>query len=400
MMKGRGLRALAGALIVVVLAALSYFGTRAALGAYSPKYVVTVVLGESGQGIVPGSDVSMRGVLVGQVGEITLTDEFEAAVELVLEPVYAIPERATFAVTGKTLLGEKQIEVFFDGPLTEGELVADGSVIDDPERVVELQDVLADLDRLLSAIHPDDLATVVSDGLGAFEGQELEIARAVDQGARATGLFAQTLDDQVPALEDLSLVAEELGPRGEEFNRLGAALALNLDTLTDNQQRLRVLEDELLRFADRLNRQLVVDRAELDRMIIDGDNVTRMLFVYRPELGQTLVGLADYFDVFVPAGFQDPTIRGQAARFQILIDSPFTHLCHELPTELASELPVCGPESRSAPLPAPDLPAVGAPPTAATASVAAPQDPARLGLDELFAQTLSGIGDAAGASDE
>uniref|UniRef100_UPI003511462D MlaD family protein n=1 Tax=Euzebya sp. TaxID=1971409 RepID=UPI003511462D len=170
------LRALAGLAITAVLAAVGFVGTRFAQGAFDEQYRFTVTLGETGQGLISGSDVVARGVIVGEVGEIRLGDDLQAVVELVLEPQYRIPRDAVFAVTGKTLLGEKQVEIRFDGAFDEGEAIADGEVVDDPERVVELQDVLSELDEVLGAIDPTDLAVLVDDGLGAFVGQDAQIA--------------------------------------------------------------------------------------------------------------------------------------------------------------------------------------------------------------------------------
>lgn len=361
-----GRRALVGLLATVLIGVLAYLGTRAALGAFAPDYRFSVVVGETGQGIIPGSDVTARGVIVGKVGEITLDEDLNAVLELILEPRYTVPADAVFAVTGKTLLGEKQVEILFDGPFGTPDAIADGEVVDDPEQVVELQDVLQELDELLGAIEPEDLAIVVDDGLGAFVGQGDAIARAVDQGARATDVFSRSLDDQTPTLRDLSLLAEALGPVGGEFNRLGATIDVGaLDTITENQDRLVRLLDELVRFADQLDLVLVLTRDDLDRMIIQGDNVTRLLFAYRPELADLLVGISDYTDTIGNGGLTDPGFTGLGAGFQIIIDdNPFEIVCAELPADLTSLLPGCAigapppgdaPE-QSPPIPAPPLP--------------------------------------------
>ncbi len=351
------LRVLLGLVSLAVIAAAGWFGTKAALGHYAPDYRVEVVLGETGQGLVPGTDVVMRGVLVGEVGRIRLGEDLRAVVELVLDPDLQIPERATFAVTGKTLLGEKQVEIRFDGDVAQGPHLPDGTVVTDPTRIVEVQDVLEDLEELIAAIDPDDLATVISDGLGAFEGQGPAIARAVDQGARAADVAARSLDDQVPALHDLSLVAESLGEIGAEFDRLARASLLGLDTLTDNRDDLVVLLDELSRFAGTLDATLTVNRPNLDRMIVRGDNVTRMLFVYAEEFGEVFSGIDHYASRFVRA-WTDPGFSGTAAPFQVLVDNPLGDLCAQVAEQVAELLPVCEAVEGFPPDPG-DLPLVG-----------------------------------------
>jgi virulence factor Mce-like protein len=392
-----GIRALIGLVATIAIGVTGFFATRAAQGAFTPDYRVSVVVGETGQGIISGSDVVARGVIVGRVGAIELTEDLQAVIELILENRYTIPDTATFAVTGKTLLGEKQVEILFDGPFGAPDALAQGAVVDDPDRVIELQDVLQDLDGLIGAIDPEDLAVVVNDGLGAFVGQGDAIGRAIDQGARATDVFSRSLDDQTPALRDLSLVAEQLGTVGGEFNRLGTVIDGGaLDTLVDNQQRLRVLLDELDGFADKLDIVLRLTRPDLDRLIVEGDNVTRMLFAYRPELAEVLVGIGDYSDTIGNGGLSDPGFSGLGAGFQIIIDEGIGDLCAELPNDLALLLPGCSGEGGT-PLPVPGVPQIPLVPVIPDVLVdlpvpglASPETPGRVGIEGVLDGLLSG----------
>lgn len=393
-------RAIAGAIAGLLVLAVGYGGARVALGALVDHYTVSVVLGQTGQGVIQGSDVKIRGVRVGEVGRLELTDDLQAVAELVLDGAQQIPERSTFAVTGKTLLAEKQVEVLFEGPVEDGPFLADGSTVADATRVVEFQDVLAQLNKVFAAINPDDLATVVDEGLGAFSGQGPQIAAAIDQGSRAANVGVRVLDDQVASTRDLSLVIEAIAPTGAEFNRMASEFNAGLPTLADNQARARVLLDDLERFSGVLNATFTIDRANLDRMIVQGDSVTRMLFAYSEEVGELMSGLVSYTEKFgtglqVPGGF-----TGQAARFQIIADDTFVQsLCTELPAQLTDHLPACGGEEDAG---------TGAPSAAATAPAAPapappgielplppeltrPEVPGRLGADSVLYNALEGV---------
>ncbi|WP_341251016.1 MlaD family protein [Euzebya pacifica] len=393
--RSTAVRAFLGLLIIVGVGTVGWFGTRAAQGAFAEDYRFTVVMGETGQGLVNGSDVVARGVLIGKVGAIELTEDLQAEVELVLEPEYRIPEDAQFAIVGKTLFGEKQLEVRFDGPRElAAAFIPDEGRVTDVNAVVEVQDVLQDLDGLLGAIDPEDLAVVVNDGLGAFVGQEDSIARAIDQGARATNVLSRSLDDQVPTLRDLSLVAEALGPVGDEFNRIASTIDGGaLDTLTANQDRLRFLLAELNAFSDQLDIVLELTRGDLDRLMVEGDNVTRVLFAYRPELADMVEGLNDYTDIIGNGGQTDPGWSGFAAGFQIILQEPVSaELCAGVPPELAAVLPICsgtappadgGDGSAPPSLPVLDIPDV---------VVAAPQAPVGDGaITDVFTQVLGDL---------
>jgi len=390
-------RAIAGAITALLVTAVGYLGARVALGALIDHYSVSVVLGQTGQGVLQGSDVKIRGVRVGEVGRLTLTDDLQAVAELVLDRGQEIPERATFAVTGKTLLGEKQIEVLFDGPVEDGPFLADGSTVADQTRVTEFQDVLAELNKVFTAINPDDLATVIDDGLGAFDGQGPQIAAAIDQGSRAANVGVRVLDDQVASTRDLSLVIEAIAPTGAEFNRMASEFNAGLPTLADNQARARVLLADLERFSGVLNATFTIDRANIDRMIVQGDSVTRMLFAYSEEVGELMSGLVSYTEKFgtglqVPGGF-----TGQAARFQVIADDTFVQsLCTELPAQLTDRLPECGGQEMGPPsaaatapgAPAPEPPGIEVP---LPPELTRPEVPGRLGADTVLYNALEGV---------
>ncbi len=401
--RSSGARAVIGLLILVGVGAAGFLGTRLAQGAFDEDYRFEVVVGESGQGLVEGSDVAFRGVLIGKVGQIQLNDDLLAQVELILEPQYEIPTDARFEIVGKTLFGEKQLEILYEGdPQLAAAHIPDGDLVDDPSALVEVQDVLEHLDDLLGAIDPDDLAVVVDDGLGTFVGQEDSIARAIDQGARATDVFSRSLDDQVPTLRDLSLVAEALGPVGDEFNRLGAIIDGGaLDTITVNQARLQVLLAELNRFSDTLDVVLELTRPDLDRLIIEGDNVTRVLFAYRPEIAELVEGIDDYSDTIGNGGQTHPSYSGFAAGFQILLDNPIhpEDICAGLPAELAPLLPGCaggdGGGDEPPAIPVPDLPVLA---TVPAVIPSAPQPSGDGGVEQIISAVLGDLGAALGGA--
>ena len=399
-------QSVAGAVCVVLFTGVVFLGAQWSLGAFEDRYEIEVVLGELGQGIITGSDVRIRDVLVGEVSEIHLDEARQAVVTLSLDPEHRIPERASFQTNARTLLGEKQVEVVFDGRVEDGPYLADGSRVEDASRVVEFQDVLAELAELFEAVEPDDLAVLVDEGLGAFDGQGPAIGRAIDEGARAAGTFRRSLDDQIAAQRDLSLFAERLGAEGGTFNQMGRGLVRGLPTVSDNQAGLVVLLDELARFSRVLDTTFTVDRANIDRLLVEGDNVTRMLFAYAPEVGEVMSGLVAYTSNYV-RGFMDEGFDGEAARFQALIapdDVIAGQLCEELPPELATEIPLCDgnvtdslPPPPDAPLPslpglpgpadAPAPPELVVPPDAFRAEV-----PERLPLDEVARRLLPGGG--------
>lgn len=393
-------RGVAGALCTVLAAAVLFLGVQYGLGAFDERYEIDVVLGELGQGITTGSDVRVRDVLVGHVSDLRLDDRHRAVVTLSLDPEFRIPQRASFQTNARTLLGEKQVEIAFAGAVEDGPFLPAGAVVSDADRVVEVQDVLAELADLFAAVDPDDLAVLVNEGLGAFAGQGPAIGRAVDSGARATTTLRRSLDDQIASQRDLSLLAQRLSTEGEPFNRMGRELVRGLPTVSDNQAPLAGLLDELAAFSRVLDATLTLDRASIDRMIVEGDSVTRMLFVYAPEVGEVMTGLVQYTSNYV-RGFMDPGFDGEAARFQALVDPDdviAAEVCEQLPAELAEQIPLCAGVVTDLlpvlpPLPLPESPvAAGSAPRELVTPPGSfrPEVPERLDLDAVARRLLPG----------
>ena len=243
-------RALAGLLTLVLLGAAGYVATRAALGAFKDDYRVDVVVGESGNGLIGGSDVVMRGVLVGKVGAITLTDDLDAQVELV--PAAALPRPGARDVRHHRQDAARREAG--RGPLRRarrrGAVPRGGHGRRRPEAH---RRVAGRAGRPRGAARGDrprrPRGASITDGLGAFDGQEELIARSIDQGAGRPTSSRAAWTTRSPASQDLVAGrARSSAPRGEEFDRLAArvgprpgharpttrtALDLLLDTLTE-----------------------------------------------------------------------------------------------------------------------------------------------------------------------
>jgi phospholipid/cholesterol/gamma-HCH transport system substrate-binding protein len=404
-------RVAAGAIGLVLFLALGYTLFQVASGAWREEYMVSVELGELGQNLNTGNDVKIRGVRVGSITDVQITDSLTALVTMTMDPGYRVPEDSTFKVTGKTLLGEKQVEIHFDGPLDQGPYLVAGTVVSDPDRVVEFEDVLATFADLLDEVDPDELAIVVEEFIAAFEGMGPEVARSIDEGARAASAFRGMMDDQIANNRNLSLVAEELGGRGQDFNRLGLAVEQGMPTISENQAQIRGLLDELGAFARVVDATFRGTREEIDRMIVQGDPVLRLFYRYRVAFGDIFpTGLGEYSSAFLDGTGYEPESTeadGLAAYFQIFIDETkeLEELCNNMPPELAAGMPGCGESTITEPRP----PGGGETQTSEPQQedeipdldeeleqlrqVPAPEPPVRQGADALMRNALTGVSD-------
>ncbi|WP_030859603.1 MCE family protein [Streptomyces sp. NRRL S-37] len=186
------------AFLVVAVLALSFLGIRYAdLGRYvgvADYYTVDVRLPHTG-GLFTHSDVTYRGVSVGRVGPIGLTDEGVVAELRIKKSAPRIPADTKAVVAGLSAVGEQYIDL---RPESDGSpYLTDGTRIEQADTRVPapVTDVLASVDDLVKSVPLDDLRTVVDEFGQAFEGHGDDLQALLDSG----GDFVEAADRAWPS---------------------------------------------------------------------------------------------------------------------------------------------------------------------------------------------------------
>src|SRR3954471_6562429 len=126
---------------------------------FTPANYVTVHVHRAGLQLLPGSDVKVRGLIIGSVADITSTGD-GAELKLRLDPDKAqqVPANVTVRLLPKTLFGEKYVDLVLPAQAASGRL-HDGAVIaeDQTRTTLEIDEALDDLLPTLRAVSPQDL---------------------------------------------------------------------------------------------------------------------------------------------------------------------------------------------------------------------------------------------------
>ena len=159
-------------------------------------YRVAAEFTDSG-GIFVNAEVTYRGVAVGRVSDMRLTED-GVEVELTIDrDAPEIPADAAAAVANRSAVGEQYVDlrpVSADAPY-----LGDGSVIpvDRTSIPIPVEQLLQDVDSLVGSLDLDDLRTVVDELGVAFDGSGDDLARLIDNGnlllTRAEESLPQTL---------------------------------------------------------------------------------------------------------------------------------------------------------------------------------------------------------------
>jgi virulence factor Mce-like protein len=185
-----GISACALATMFVVGVAYVLFGTLQ-LDPTTTDKTVRVHLAETG-GLLPGQDVTLRGVPVGRVRSIDMTADGVVAVAEV-RPDAQIPADTDARVSALSPAGEQYLDFRADG--NDGPFLADNAEIasDRTQTPVTLATLLANLDGTLQQVDPTQLAAVLDElRVGPEGGQKL--AAILDGGA----FLVSTLDSVLP----------------------------------------------------------------------------------------------------------------------------------------------------------------------------------------------------------
>jgi phospholipid/cholesterol/gamma-HCH transport system substrate-binding protein len=179
-------------------------------------------------GILPRNDVTLRGVTVGGVTEVVLTDD-AVLVTMALDPGVEVPEGTTATAVRRSPIGDMIVELTpGDGePMGAGGTipVTDTSPAPDAGKTIE---ALADL---LHSVPSEDLDTVVSEAALALEGRGRDLGRLSRYGA-----------DLPDRILEVQAQLESLIRTGPEVT---GVLADNADVLADDITRTAQLADIL-----------------------------------------------------------------------------------------------------------------------------------------------------------
>jgi phospholipid/cholesterol/gamma-HCH transport system substrate-binding protein len=94
---------------------------------------------ENAGGIKKGSVVEIAGVEMGRVREITL-DNYQAKLELFLDPGVKIQEDSIASVKTKGLIGEKFIQI---SPGGDDNILTDGGIIRETESAIDVESLIS-----------------------------------------------------------------------------------------------------------------------------------------------------------------------------------------------------------------------------------------------------------------
>jgi phospholipid/cholesterol/gamma-HCH transport system substrate-binding protein len=158
---------------------------------------LTLMLNTSG-GLMPTSDVTMRGIKVGRVTGIQTTTT-GLSVSIDLDRAHPVPADSAISIENLSAAGEQYID--FKPKLIAPPYFSDGVVIpaDRVAQMVTGADLLSKANALMSALNLDQVHTIINNAAAAFADNDGNI----DSLATTAGLTAKVIHDDKQLLTTL-----------------------------------------------------------------------------------------------------------------------------------------------------------------------------------------------------
>jgi phospholipid/cholesterol/gamma-HCH transport system substrate-binding protein len=314
---------------VITLFGVTFVGARYAQldkAFYDDNYTVTASFADSG-GIFAGGEVTYRGVSIGKVNKLELTD---AGVDVVLDIDNGYDEipADTLAVVGnRSAVGEQYVEL--QPQRDDGPYLHNGSVIDeqDTRLPIATDTLLTHLSETVESVDKDDLKTTIDELGAAFGGTGEDLQTIIDSGNSFINTANDNFDVTTALIRDSNTVLHGQIDSESAIRNFSAQLQAFSSVLAGADPDLRQLIDTGGVAATQLRTFLEQNQVELgdliNNLVTTGDVIVKHL----DGVKQILV----IYPYVVEGGFtvvsRSPDTGLYDAHFGMIITNQ--HVCHE-----------------------------------------------------------------------
>lgn len=290
--------------VIITLVGVTYTGARYAQldrAFIDRTYTVVAHFPESG-GIFAGGEVTYRGVGIGEVSELVLTDrgvDVYLKIEKDTEPV---PADSEAVVGNRSAVGEQYVELqprSNDGPFLEDQSEIQ---IADTTTPIQTDELLTNLSNTISSVDLESLQVTVDELGQAFSGSGRDLQRIIDTGNSFLAEADANFDTTTKLIKDTNVVLNGQIASESGLRTFASQLSLFSGSLVDSDGDLRQVIDSGSGAATQLRTFIEQNRVELASLInnlittgeivvknLDGIQQTLVIYPYVVEGGMTVV---------------------------------------------------------------------------------------------------------------
>lgn len=200
-----------GLLTIVALLVIGTFISLRSNGTFGEAPHVSADVATAGGALRKGSDVKMNGVIVGKVSSITRAEDGGVQVDMEMseDDLGYIPDNVVARILPATVFGTTYVDLVVHGAASEDFLGAGDKIeADSTQDTLEFQQALDDIDRLVKALGPAELASAIGSAAQALDGRGEQISSTVD----LLNSYLDRINPRMPAIRsDLDALATNVG---------------------------------------------------------------------------------------------------------------------------------------------------------------------------------------------
>ncbi|WP_408896944.1 MCE family protein [Nocardioides sp. R1-1] len=274
---------------IITLVGVSFVGARYAKldrVLVDRDYTVTAHYPQSG-GIFTGAAVTYRGVGIGTVGELELTDE-GVDVHLDIDKKWdKIPSDVLALVGNRSAVGEQYVEL---QPQTDdGPYLREGSEISEVATPIATEKLLGDLSATVASVDREALQTTVTELGEAFAGTGPDLQRIIDTGNSFIETADENFDLTTALIRDSNTVLQGQVASESSLRTFAQQLSLFSSALAGADPALRKVIDSGSVAATQLRTFLEQNGVELSELLANLVATGEVVVKHLPALKQMLV---------------------------------------------------------------------------------------------------------------
>lgn len=274
-----------GALALLVVAGLVALCLASFNQVFTSTADVKVHIARAGQQLLPGSDVKLRGIDVGEVNSIT-SDGNGAEIDMHLNPsmLKDIPSNVTVQLVPKTLFGEKYVNLVIPSQPSATHLLAGAVIAEDRTKpALEIDQALDNLLPLLRDVQPARLDETLNAVATALQGRGSELGQTVTE----LNGYLKGLNPHLPTLQHdvtaLAGVSRTYTQAAQPLLKMLSNLTVTSSTVVDEQAEIGQLLADVTGASNATRQLLAVNGSDIVQLNSVDRGLVSLLARYSPE---------------------------------------------------------------------------------------------------------------------